>query len=196
MRCIPSSPAVLLLALLLLLSCSLNSGQLLQADPWHSEGLFHPSFPSPSPAKAAVLTVSQFFNSSMVLQRAPHSARIWGTAAAGSAVSITVDSEEAVNGTADATGYWLISLPPHPARMGHTVQVASGSESVLFADVSFGDVYLCSGQSYISHGILPSPALLHPSTHSSLLVSASAGPSSADEIYRQSNMQVSQILAG
>ena len=154
MSCVTFRPHVLLLLLLLLLFCSLHNGQLLRANPGRGErGFSQPPSPSPSPAKAAVLSVSEFFNSSMVLQRAPHSARMWGSAAAGSTVSITIDSEEAVHGTADATGYWLITLPPHPARMGHTLQVASGGESILFADVSFGDVYLCSGQSnmQVSH---------------------------------------------
>ena len=95
----------------------------------------------------AGLTLSNVFTSGMVLQREPASARIWGNGPVGSAVSVAVDSEDAVSTTCDASGYWIVALPPHSAGLGHVLVITGEGGSLTLSDVSFGDVYLCSGQS-------------------------------------------------
>ena len=82
---------------------------------------------------------------SMVLQRAPHPASVWGFAEPGAAVSVSVGSGAAVTGTADKTGKWRISLAPQPASTAATTvtaasTVAGAAKSLVLDDVLFGDV--------------------------------------------------------
>ena len=83
----------------------------------------------------------------MALQRAPHSAQLWGVAAPGEDVIVTLDSSISASGVADTEGRWKIALPPQPAGIDHTIVVASANEIIVLEDIAFGDVYLCSGQS-------------------------------------------------
>jgi sialate O-acetylesterase len=90
----------------------------------------------------------------MVLQRAPESARVFGSVCGGlaNATSVSVDVDGGAPTTvpivAGATS-WAVSLPPQPASLApHTLRVRGGESFVqTIDDVLFGDVILCSGQS-------------------------------------------------
>ena len=84
----------------------------------------------------------------MVLQRAPKSATLWGWGSAGATVTAAIDGVTAVNVSVDANGTWSLALPPQEASVNRTVSVTSAGKQLVLADVSFGDVFLCSGQSH------------------------------------------------
>ncbi|PVD29015.1 hypothetical protein C0Q70_11612 [Pomacea canaliculata] len=87
----------------------------------------------------------------MVLQRAPHSAVIWGTAdTEGDKVTAQVIAANTSIAPVVATvshGAWKLRLPPVAARGPFTINVTSNEGQVILTDVLFGDVWLCSGQS-------------------------------------------------
>jgi sialate O-acetylesterase len=85
----------------------------------------------------------------MVLQRSPHSARIWGWSTPQSNVTVSLDDTLVGFDIADpTTGKWTVRLPPQPASTEErTIHITDGTTSITLVDVVFGDVYLCSGQS-------------------------------------------------
>ena len=98
--------------------------------------------------------VSASIGSHMVMQRAPESARVFGSVCGGlagaSTVSVALDGGPpiTVSIAAGATS-WSVSLPPQSASLvPHTLRVQGGASFVeTIDDVLFGDVILCSGQS-------------------------------------------------
>jgi sialate O-acetylesterase len=106
-------------------------------------------------AGGAPFCLSNALGSSMVLQRAPAAAALWGFAPAGDDVVCALQrgsggAAVAAGGRADAAGEWVVSLPPQPAGGPYIVTCSSAAHPALtltLNDVLFGDVYLCSGQS-------------------------------------------------
>lgn len=84
----------------------------------------------------------------MVLQRSPQSANVWGFASAGTQVKTTF-AGQSYTSTTDSTGLWKQELPATPATStGQSITfTCSTGESFGLADVLFGDVVLCGGQS-------------------------------------------------
>ena len=104
-------------------------------------------------AYAAALNFSHVHGDGMVLQRAPLRASVWGWAAPGANVTLTLDDNDAVLATASASaqGKWRASLPPQPASplgsTGVTLRATSsisGDAEAAISDVVFGDVFVCS----------------------------------------------------
>ena len=101
--------------------------------------------------------VANMFSSGMVLQREPNSPSVWGLAAQGSrvAIDITLNNETEFiteNVVVGPDGVWRINLGMWPAGAGYSLHVINflsdgTSQVVTLADVAFGDVWLCSGQS-------------------------------------------------
>jgi sialate O-acetylesterase len=100
--------------------------------------------------------LSPVFSDSMVLQRAPRSSRLFGRAAPGTVVSVTLAPApghpgDVATATAAADGTWVAALPPRPASRGRSISVhassAGGTPLVSLSDVAFGDVFMCTGQS-------------------------------------------------
>lgn len=91
--------------------------------------------------------VSSALSSSMVLQRAPAKARLWGTGVPGAAVAVTGAVATVEVGV---DGRWSLLLPPQPAGpvfgTGTLVLLSQGS-NVTLTDVHMGEVWLCTGQS-------------------------------------------------
>ena len=108
------------------------------------------------------LTMPRVFGSHMVLQREPLKAQLWGTAAPLSTVVCSVDSEKAIEATADAAGHFLCQLPPHPLSWNRTLSVTADQRSLVFTDVAFGDVVLCLGSA--THPIDTEPPHPHNTT--------------------------------
>ena len=91
------------------------------------------------------LQFSPMFSDHMVLPR-DKDFLIRGTADAREKVKVTVDGDvcEAV---ANNRGEWCVIVPHRPAKVGAELRIETASRSLVFADVAFGDIWLCSGQS-------------------------------------------------
>jgi sialate O-acetylesterase len=84
------------------------------------------------------------FSYHMVLQREAQ-LPIWGWAAPGEEVTVRIGANEA-KARADATGKWMVKLPPMQAGGPHEMTV-SGKNTIHIADVLVGEVWVASGQS-------------------------------------------------
>ena len=98
---------------------------------------------------AALFNISNTLGDSMVLQRAPKAATVWGLGDAGVAVTATFRGKKLPPATVDFEGVWRVVLPPQPAsKVGATITFeGSDGGSASLKDVLFGDVFLCGGQS-------------------------------------------------
>lgn len=73
---------------------------------------------------------------------------VWGAAADGEAVTVTLDGDTA---TAVATeGKWMVRLKPHPAG-GPFDLVVAGTNTLVVKNVLVGEVWICSGQSNMAY---------------------------------------------
>ncbi|HET9862787.1 MAG TPA: sialate O-acetylesterase [Steroidobacteraceae bacterium] len=80
-----------------------------------------------------------------MLQR-DRSIPVWGNAAAGEEVTVTLaGATRSVR--AAKNGRWSLQLPPQPAGGPHTLSARTGARTQDVHDVLIGDVWLCSGQS-------------------------------------------------
>src|ERR1700676_5012364 len=91
------------------------------------------------------LHLSAIFSDHMILQR-DKPVKIWGGAKSGDAVSVIIGTAKGSAKT-DKHGKWLITLPAFAAGGPYMLTVRTKSESRVFSDVLFGEVWLCSGQS-------------------------------------------------
>ncbi len=97
-----------------------------------------------APATADV-RVSKVFTDNAVLQR-DIPAQVWGWADAGEKVTVSF-ADQKVEATADADGKWLVKLAPLAACVEGKDLVVAGNNTLTFANVIVGDVWICSGQS-------------------------------------------------
>lgn len=103
-----------------------------------------------SAACFAELKVADVFSDHMVLQR-EKPVPVWGTADAGATVTIEFAGQKKT-AVADSSNHWKLFLDPMPAsskpwRMTVSSTLNSELETLNFADVLIGEVWLCSGQS-------------------------------------------------
>jgi len=94
--------------------------------------------------------------SNMVLQRMPHSARVFGwTKTAQETVSVTFNGKM-YKATSDVDMQWKVELPPTPASFNtYTITVDSQqSGNATLTNILFGDVFWCSGQSNMEFRVL------------------------------------------
>lgn len=97
-------------------------------------------------AALAELRLHPLFSDGAVLQR-DLALPIWGQAAPGAEVNVTFGSARG-SATANAGGWWLVTLPPQSASAESRDLVATaGAESATARNVVVGDVWLASGQS-------------------------------------------------
>lgn len=100
-----------------------------------------------APLPAAVKLPS-IVGDGMVLQR-DIELKIWGWADAGEKVTVTFRGKSA-DTTTDAHGRWQVKLPPQTAGGPDSLEI-SGSNKITLNDVLVGDVWICSGQSNMTH---------------------------------------------
>lgn len=100
----------------------------------------------------AEVTLPRIIGSNMVLQRNME-APIWGWAAPGEEITITLSAEakdvepvSTATSIADAAGNWQVKLPAMAAGGPYTLRV-KGSNTLELTNVLFGEVWVCSGQS-------------------------------------------------
>lgn len=112
---------------------------------------------------AGELRLGSPFTEHMVLQRNVP-IKVWGEAASGSSVSITL-GKYSTSVKTNTDGEWMATLPKHKAGGPFTFSVNSDSESVSFTDVMFGEVWICCGQSnmFMSYKGIPEIEELEPS---------------------------------
>ena len=91
------------------------------------------------------LQVSPMFSDHMVLPREKPFA-IRGKADAGESVQVTVDGA-VYQAVADNRGRWGVEVASHPAGTGSVLRIETAKSSLVYRDVAFGDIWLCSGQS-------------------------------------------------
>ena len=111
-----------LAAALVLLSCSLQAGN---------------------------LKFSSLIGDNMVLQQNTQ-VRIWGTASPRASVNVSASwsKKPPVSTRADAEGRWEVTLETFEASFTpQVVQASSGGETVRVSNILIGEVWLCSGQS-------------------------------------------------
>ena len=107
---------------------------------------------SPLPAITAPVRFAQVYSDSMVLQRAPERASIWGYSSPGTTIKAALNGAEVATAVANASGVWIALLPAQSASKpldSHTIVVTDGVTNASITDVLFGDVWVCSGQSNV-----------------------------------------------
>jgi sialate O-acetylesterase len=95
------------------------------------------------------LFVDTMFQSKMVLQR-DMNVPMWGTAPAGTVVTLKLDGDVVAMPTTDSSGTWTARIGAYPGDGGvsHTLTISMpDEEDIVLSNVVFGDVYICSGQS-------------------------------------------------
>jgi hypothetical protein len=126
---------------------------LAQLSEWEA---MHPVTSTPpttrvSAGSSAGLNFSHAYGDSMILQRAPHAASIWGWAAPGAKVTVAIEGSSATGAAiasaecfASPAGSWRVSLPPQPASTTPVkISAKAGPDTIEISDVLFGDVYVC-----------------------------------------------------
>ena len=94
-----------------------------------------PPPPPPShPPGDGVLFLPRLFSSNMVLQRAPESARVWGWAACGEMVNVSL-ADIMVSVRAASNGSWSVLLRPLQAADGLVLSVSAASGKFIFSNV-------------------------------------------------------------
>jgi sialate O-acetylesterase len=100
----------------------------------------------------ADVTPNPIFSDNMVLQQGTDIV-VWGIAAPGENVNVTLERKTANSAsatgsgfTADKDGKWSAKLAKQPAGTGYTMTV-KGKNTVVFKNVAVGEVWVCSGQS-------------------------------------------------
>ena len=91
------------------------------------------------------LRVSPMFSDHMVLPR-DKDFLIRGMADAREKVTVTVDGD-VLEAVANNRGQWCVLVPHRPARVGAELRIETAKSSLVYRDVAFGDIWLCSGQS-------------------------------------------------
>lgn len=103
----------------------------------------------------AEIGLPHFFSDHMVLQR-DKPAAIWGTANAGSTVTVTFNGKS-VKTKADSKGTWKTQIGPLAASIkGTTMTITDGADSRTLNDVLVGEVWFASGQSNMQFGLAQS----------------------------------------
>jgi len=91
------------------------------------------------------LQVSQMFSDHMVLPR-EKPFPVQGRANAGDRVKVTVDGA-VYQAVADNRGAWSVTVSAHPVGTGAELRIETPDRSLVYTDIAFGDIWLCSGQS-------------------------------------------------
>ncbi len=92
----------------------------------------------------AEIRLPKILSDGVVLQR-EKPVKLWGWESPSVEVQVLF-SEVLFKTRADESGYWVVELPAQPAGGPHSIAFF-GTDTVHLANVLFGDVWLCSGQS-------------------------------------------------
>lgn len=102
--------------------------------------------PASEASAAARPFLHPLFSDNAVLQR-DRRVPVWGWTTPGRVVTVALGGKN-TSARADAAGRWRVDIGPFPAGGPHTLTVTeTGGRSVTRANLLFGEVWLCSGQS-------------------------------------------------
>jgi sialate O-acetylesterase len=93
----------------------------------------------------AQLKLPGYFGDNMILQR-EQTVKIWGWNTPSQEVTVLFNNRE-YKSMAAADSSWSVSLPVMKAGGPYIINIKSSNKDVSFANVYFGDVWFCSGQS-------------------------------------------------
>ncbi|HVE15762.1 MAG TPA: sialate O-acetylesterase, partial [Chthoniobacterales bacterium] len=93
----------------------------------------------------AEVKLPAFFSDHMVLQQKVK-IPVWGWAAPGEKISVSLGSDHA-QATADAAAKWRVDLAPLKASSTPQQLEVAGQNKITISDVLVGEVWICSGQS-------------------------------------------------
>lgn len=112
---------------------------------------------STTPPPAAPFRFSSAYSDDMVLQQAPAQAIVWGFAPSGSKVTISFGGKSIDAPVAPYMGEstFMAKLPATPSSLTemHNISATSSGKTITLANVLFGDVWVCSGQSNMQYPI-------------------------------------------
>lgn len=97
-------------------------------------------------AASADVRLPNVVGSHMVLQR-DKPLPVWGWAAAGEQVTVTLGQANKASATADAAGKWSVKLAPMPASAEPLEMTVQGRNTITLTDILIGEVWVASGQS-------------------------------------------------
>jgi sialate O-acetylesterase len=99
------------------------------------------------------LKVHGIFRSYMVLQR-DKPTMVWGWAAEGTEVNVTLGDKSARGKATGEKGRWEVTFDAQPANThGQTLRVVAGKDTVEMTDILFGDVWVMNGQSNMAFAL-------------------------------------------
>ncbi len=102
-------------------------------------------------------SMPNIFSDNMLLQ-ADQPLTIWGKAPAKSKVSVTLENlnggEAIKEVTADKNSYWETNLGSFSAGGNYCLTVRCGARKLIYNNITFGDVWLCVGQSNMDYYML------------------------------------------
>jgi len=96
-------------------------------------------------ATRADVRLPRVLSDRMVLQR-DQPIPIWGFAAPGEEVTVTLGDNNSAKTTADGKGNWRVNLAATPAGGPHKLTIA-GKNTLTLQNILVGEVWLCAGQS-------------------------------------------------
>ena len=99
----------------------------------------------------ADVTLPSLLSNHAVLQKSNRT-QIWGKAAAGEKVKITLGSARAET-SAGSDGKWKVSLDVREIGEGPFDLIVEGAKRLVVQDVTVGEVWVCSGQSNMAFGL-------------------------------------------
>ena len=99
----------------------------------------------------ADVTLPSLLSNHAVLQKSDHT-QIWGKAAAGEKVKVTLGSAHAET-AAGGDGKWKVSLDVREIGEGPFDLIVEGAKRLVVQDVAIGEVWVCSGQSNMAFGL-------------------------------------------
>ena len=103
------------------------------------------------------VVLPSILSDNMVLQQQSE-VKLWGTAAAGSTVTVTPGWGESYTAKAEEGGEWEAKLPTPKAGGPYSIKFSDG-ETTTLNNVLIGEVWLCSGQSNM---VMPLDGFVNP----------------------------------
>lgn len=94
---------------------------------------------------SAEVAVASIFGNHMVMQQ-DKTLPVWGTAAPGEPVRVTLDKQAAKTVT-KPDGRWQVKMKPMKTGGPYTLTITGPKNSITLEDVLIGEVWICSGQS-------------------------------------------------
>ena len=97
-----------------------------------------------------MIKLSSIFSDRMMFQRETDENTVWGYGEGKVTVKLTAETQETVyEGSTDVNedGYFEVKLPSEKAGGNYTLTITDNTGSVVIKDITYGDIFVCGGQS-------------------------------------------------